>query len=173
MKAVHILLVIAVLAGGVGAGFWWLDQSTGLDTSEPAVVSEAPPAISPPVPTADESGYDVNQAYNIAGSHVPETVRDFYLYHVEVEEELGAQAESLASLMRSAQKDSDFLAVIGANPLLTYDVFNAALDMIGNEPLGEVTFIYLGRADHQAAVRERVELKGAELRFSEYPKSSV
>lgn len=173
MKPTSLIFVVLILAGGIAAGFWWLDRSTAVpDEAEVAGLDQSTlDAMTADGP--DDSVYDVNRAYDIAGSHVPADVNAFYLYHVEVDGEMGQQAEELADLMRSAQRDKDFLAVVGAKPLLTYDVFNAALDVIGTDPLDKVIFIYLGRADHRTALEERIGLKDAELRFSVYPDTSV
>ena len=173
-----ILILLIILAIPIVAVLLWmgrtvepLEREGAEDVSATfgAADSAAPVLV---LPSAEP--FSLDRAYEVAGSHVPTSVNEFYLFHVDAEQSLEENVAGLLALMQSAQKDSDYLAVIGADGMLTFDVFSQALDQLGDGPLSEVTVIYLGLEEHQAPLKQRVEGKQAEFRFSAYPaKNSV
>lgn len=180
-----VLLVIAALAG---AGYWYSQQDSAEEvievagsTTQEESTTDAEAAEDTnaaegfvPAPRGDGgAGFDLDQAFTVAGSHVPQEVSEFYLYVVKEEVSVAENRDELVELIRSAQKDKDYLAVVGANGELNFDVFNAALDVVADESVADVIFIYLGRSDHEAALRQRVEPTEAEFRFSAYPDTQV
>lgn len=125
-----------------------------------------PAAAAPPMAAG---GFDQQTAFSIAGQHVPPERDSFYMFDVSSEPDDRRAADELHGFLVKTDAESDYIGIIGPNPLRTRRIFDQALDRLGGAALSGATVIYLGGEGDEEPLRKRVQATGAQFRFGAYP----
>jgi hypothetical protein len=137
---------------------------TGLAPSRPA-----PIVVSGSGPSPD---YDLETAMVLAGKAVPDTVEEYYFFALFEDPIPFDEVSLLASKLRDAANEHDYLGIAGPDPERTRHSLLAALEANRDRPLTGLTVIFVGPIEHRQEMVRAVRSSGAEIRYVTYPKFS-
>lgn len=113
--------------------------------------------------------YDDNTAFVLAGQEIPADEYDYYLFDFTSDEPIEANAQEIRTALQDNPIGSTYLSVIGPNAEHNFAVLQTLMKQNELAPCPAVTFIYLGPADREKAVRQLLGPLDMNLRYVVYP----
>lgn len=120
-------------------------------------------------PGPEDDGFSTDEAFQIAGSTVPNEVLSFYFLLIDDSLEQGDDVEELHTLMQRAHDEEDYLGVAGPISARNLDVVSDALERSAPGALRGLLLIYLGPPEHIDTLADKARNAGARLHFLIYP----
>ena len=129
------------------------------------VALSLPPA---PMPSAHRI-FDRDATITLATAQVPVEIDSFYFFVLDTETSVEQDGAELATTLRRAAVEHDYLGIIGPDPERNRLTLLAALEAARGKTLAGVIVIYVGPIEQVDDLLPRVRASGAELRFVVLP----
>ena len=126
----------------------------------------------PPAPTLSAHRiFDRDTTISLATAQVPVEIDSFYFFVLDTETSVEQDSAELATTLRRAAAERDYLGIVGPDPERNRLTLLAALEAARGKTLSGVIVIYVGPIEQVDDLLPRVRASGAELRFVVLPEA--